>query len=328
MPRYSIIAPAYNEQDALPPFYARLVSVMHTLAETYEVIFVNDGSTDRTAEVLKELSAADSRVRVIHLSRNFGHQIAITAGLDFADGDAVIIIDADLQDPPEVIPRLVDAWHQGNDVVFAMRERRIGETRFKLVSAKLFYRMLARITAVNIPRDTGDFRLLDHKAVLALRRLREQHRFMRGLSAWIGYRQAGVLYERQERHAGATKYPLRKMLSLAMDATASFSYLPLQLATTIGFAIAGLSVFGIILTFILRLLDRAVAGQATTLVAVLFLGGIQMIFLGVIGEYLGRIYDEVKQRPLYLIGELWGFADGSSEPAADAQHQHNAITSV
>lgn len=307
MPRFSVIAPAFNEQESLPAFYARLVAVMEGMGESFEILFIDDGSKDETPNLLRDLALSDARVKVIRLSRNFGHQLAITAGLDFAEGDAVVIIDADLQDPPEVIPRLAEAWRAGSEVIYAVRSQRQGETAFKRASAKLFYRWLARITAVNIPRDTGDFRLLDRRAVLALRRLREQHRFMRGLSSWIGFRQTGIPYVRNERHGGQTKYPLRKMMTLAMDATASFSYLPLQLATSIGFVIAGLSVIGIVLTFILRLLDRAVAGQATTLVTVLFLGGIQMIFLGVIGEYLGRIYDEVKERPLYLVDTLYGF---------------------
>ena len=307
--RFSIVAPVFNEEETLPHFYQRVVAVMEELGGGFELIFVDDGSRDRSAAVLRRLHQEDPRVKLVKLSRNFGHQIAITAGMDVADGDAVIIIDSDLQDPPEVIADLVSAWENGYEVVYAVRAKRQGETRFKLATAKLFYRLLARITAVEIPQDTGDFRLLDRRAVLAMRRLREHHRFMRGLSAWIGFQQIGIPYVRHERYAGKTSYPLRKMLNLAIDATTSFSYIPLQIATTVGFLIAGLSVLGIVLTFILRLMDRAVAGQATTLVSVLFLGGIQMIFLGVIGEYLGRIYDEVKGRPLYLIDETLGLGE-------------------
>lgn len=306
---YSIVAPVYNESVTLPHFYKRVVAVLERLDASFELILVNDGSGDDSLDVMRGLHEQDPRVKVISFSRNFGHQIAITAGIDMASGDAVVVIDSDLQDPPEVILDLVNEWKRGYDVVYAVRAERQGETAFKLATAKLFYRLLSRITSVQIPHDTGDFRLMDRRAAEALRRIREHHRFMRGLSAWVGFRQTGVKYVRHERFAGATSYPLRKMLKLAIDATTSFSYIPLQLATTIGFGIAGLSLVGIVLTFILRLTNRTVAGQATTLVAVLFLGGIQMIFLGVIGEYLGRIYDEVKGRPLYLIDQLIGLDD-------------------
>jgi dolichol-phosphate mannosyltransferase len=255
-----------------------------------------------------ELHEQDPREHIVNISRNIGHQIAITAGMDYAQGQAVVIIDADLQDPPSVILEMVDKWKEGYEVVYAIRRERKGETRFKLWTAKMFYRIINKITGVNIPLDTGDFRLLDRKAVDALRQIREHHRFMRGLSVWIGFRQTGVTYVREERFAGETKYPLSKMLRFAMDGITSFSYLPLQFATYIGFIIAGLSVLGIILTIILRLSgSQAFYGQATTLVMVLFLGGIQLISLGIIGEYLGRIYDEVKNRPLYIVDEAVGF---------------------
>lgn len=306
---FSIVAPVYNESATLPRFYERLTAVMGSLGAPYEVILVDDGSRDDSLDLMRRLHAADPRVKVLSFSRNFGHQVAISAGMDAAEGDAVVVIDSDLQDPPEVIADLVAEWERGYEVVYAVRSARKGETAFKLATAKIFYRLLSRIAAVEIPHDTGDFRLMDRRAVLAMRRIREHHRFVRGLSSWIGYRQTGVRYVRQERQAGATGYPFRKMLKLAVDAMTSFSYLPLQLATSVGFAIAGLSVLGIILTIILRLANRTVAGQATTLVAVLFLGGIQLIFLGVIGEYLGRIYDEVKGRPLYLIREALGFEE-------------------
>jgi glycosyltransferase involved in cell wall biosynthesis len=306
---YSVVAPVYNEDATLPHFYQRVAAVMGELGDPYELILVDDGSQDHSLETMRCLRAEDPRVKILSFSRNFGHQIAISAGIDAAKGDAVIVIDSDLQDPPEVITDLVAAWKRGYEVVYAVRTGRKGETRFKLATAKLFYRLLSRIAAVDIPHDTGDFRLMDRRAAMAMRGLREHHRFMRGLSSWIGYRQTGVPYVRQERFAGSTSYPFRKMLKLAIDAMTSFSYLPLQLATSFGFSIAGLSVLGIILTIILRLTNRTVAGQATTLVAVLFLGGIQLIFLGVIGEYLGRIYDEVKGRPLYLIREALGFEE-------------------
>ena len=306
---YSVVAPVYNESATLPHFYRRVSAVLEALGDPYEIVLVDDGSRDSSLEIMRGLHADDPRVKILSFSRNFGHQIAISAGIDAAKGDAVVVIDSDLQDPPEVIADLVEAWKRGFEVVYAVRTARKGETRFKLATAKLFYHLLSRIAAVDIPHDTGDFRLMDRRAVMAMRRLGEHHRFMRGLSSWIGFRQTGVTYIRQERFAGSTSYPLRKMLKLAVDAMTSFSYLPLQLATTFGFSIAGLSVLGILLTIILRLTNRTVAGQATTLVAVLFLGGIQLIFLGVIGEYLGRIYDEVKGRPLYLIREALGFEE-------------------
>ncbi len=309
-PRISIVAPAYNEEEVLPEFYRRVRDVMDHLGEPWELILINDGSQDNTLAVMRELHAKDPRVKIISFSRNFGHQLAITAGLDYARGDAVVIIDADLQDPPEVIPELVEKWREGYDVVYAIRKERHGESWFKEWTAKLFYRLIYRITDVDIPKDTGDFRLMDRKVVNVLRTMRERSRFMRGLSVWVGFKQTGVYYVREPRFAGETKYPLRKMIKFALDAITSFSYVPLQLATYFGFAIAGLSLLGMIIAVYLRLsTGRALLGQATTLVTVLFLGGIQLIFLGIIGEYLGRIYDEVKARPLYIVAETIGFDD-------------------
>ncbi len=254
---------------------------------------------------------------MIDFSRNFGHQVAITAGNDFAEGDAVIVMDADLQDPPETILRMIDKWREGYEVVYAVRTERQGETKFKLWTAGLFYRLLQRITDVNIPLDTGDFRLMDRRVVLAMRRLREKHRFIRGLSSWVGFRQIGVEYVRAERYAGETKYPLRKMMRLALVAITSFSYLPLHLATYVGFTLALVSLLGILLTVILRLSgNNFFLGQATTLVSVLLLGGVQLIFLGILGEYLGRIYDEVKNRPLYLVSRAYGFVDDKENEQA------------
>jgi dolichol-phosphate mannosyltransferase len=274
------------------------------------VILVNDGSRDRSPEIMRALHAADPRVKVLNFSRNFGHQIAITAGIDFASGDAVVVIDADLQDPPEVIPELLAKWREGYEVVYAVRAERQGETWFKETTAKLFYRIIHQVTEINIPMDVGDFRLMDRKAIDALKQMRERHRFMRGMSVWVGFRQTGVSYVRAERYAGETKYPFNKMLRFALDGITSFSYFPLQLATYAGFAIAGVAVLGIIATIILRLTgSQAFYGQATTLVSVLFLGGVQLISLGIIGEYLGRIYDEVKGRPLYIVREALGFED-------------------
>jgi dolichol-phosphate mannosyltransferase len=301
---YSIVAPAVNEEDTLPHFYERVVAVMEQVGEPFEVVLINDGSSDGTFRVMRALHERDPRVRVVDFSRNFGHQIAISAGLDYARGDAVIIIDSDLQDPPEVIPQLIARWKAGVEVVYAQRARRTGETRFKLLTAAAFYRLIARITSVEIPRDTGDFRLLDRRVVQTLVTMREHHRFMRGLSAWVGFRQEAVPYDRHERFAGTTKYPLRKMIRFALDAITAFSYAPLQLATSFGFLLAALSLVGIVVAIIVRVFGGAIQGQGTTLIAVLFLGGIQLIFLGIIGEYLGRIYDEVRARPLYIVREV------------------------
>lgn len=305
-PVYSVVAPVFNEEETLPHFYERMIAVMEGLSEPFELLLVNDGSRDSSFQIMKDLHQQDPRVRVIDFSRNFGHQIAISAGLDYAQGQAIIIVDSDLQDPPEVIPRLVERWKNGAEVVYAQRAKRVGETKFKLVTATLFYRLIRAITSVNIPRDVGDFRLMDRRVVDALVSMREHHRFMRGLSAWVGFRQEAVLYDRKERFAGQTKYPLMKMIHFSLDAITSFSHLPLQLATTFGFILASISLIGIVLAAILRLFINAIVGQATTLILVLFLGGVQLIFLGIIGEYLGRIYDEVRARPLYIVHHVLG----------------------
>lgn len=303
-PVYSIVAPVFNEEETLPHFYQRIISVMEPLGEPFELVLINDGSRDGSYKAMQKLHQQDSRVRVIDFSRNFGHQIAISAGLDHARGSAVVIIDSDLQDPPEVIPRLIEVWKNGAEVVYAQRSKRAGETAFKLFTAAAFYRLIERITSVHIPRDTGDFRLMDRRVVQALIVMREQHRFMRGLSAWVGFHQEAVQYERHERFAGSTKYPLNKMIRFSLDAITSFSHVPLQLAASFGFVLAAISLVGIVVAIILRLFTNAIVGQASTLILVLFLGGIQLIFLGIIGEYLGRIYDEVRARPLYIVREL------------------------
>jgi glycosyltransferase involved in cell wall biosynthesis len=303
-PVFSVIAPVLNEEETLSHFYERVVTVMVQLHEPFELLFINDGSTDRSYRIMQELHEQDKRVRVINFSRNFGHQAAISAGLDYARGQAIIILDADLQDPPELIPELVTHWKSGAEVVYAQRTQRKGESGFKLMTAAVFYRVIERITSINIPRDTGDFRLLDRRVVDALITMREQHRFMRGLSAWVGFRQEAVPYVRQERFAGTTKYPLWKMIRFSLDAITSFSHVPLQLATTCGFILAAISLVGIVIAIFLRLVTGAIVGQASTLILVLFLGGIQLIFLGIIGEYLGRIYDEVRARPLYIVHDV------------------------
>jgi dolichol-phosphate mannosyltransferase len=311
-PTYSVVAPVYNEEALVAEFCQRTIAALEPLGEPFEIVLVNDGSRDHSATIIRQLHEQDPRIRVVNFSRNFGHQIAITAGMDYAQGQAVTVIDSDLQDPPEVIPRMIEEWKHGYQVVYGVRGEREGETAFKLATASLFYRLIRKITNVDIPLDAGDFRLMDRRVVEALSSMREQKRFMRGLSVWVGFKQTGVTYRRDARKAGETKYPLRKMIRFALDGITAFSYLPLQLATYLGFFIAGLSVVGMLVAIILRLSNvHALEGQATTLVTVLFLGGIQLIFLGIIGEYLGRIYDEVKRRPLYIVAETLGFEKDS-----------------
>lgn len=302
MPKYSIIAPIYNEVDNIPLLYQRIRDVMASTGESWEFVMVDDGSTDGSVDRILALKEEDDRVRPVIFARNFGHQIAVTAGLDYSRGEAVVIIDADLQDPPEVILDLIEEWKEGYEVVYAVRKKREGESWFKLATASAFYRIIQRITDVNIPLDTGDFRLLDRQVVSVLNQMRERHRFLRGMSVWVGFKQTGVEYEREERHAGETKYPLRKMIKFASDAITSFSYFPLQLSMYIGFVAAGLSTLAIPVVIALRLAgSRAFFGQASTLIAVLFLGGVQLISLGILGEYIGRLYDEAKDRPLYIV---------------------------
>ena len=301
---FSIVAPIYNELDNLAELTRRVREVMSTLRETWELVLVDDGSTDGSTDQIHELAKQDKHIRPVIFTRNFGHQVAITAGWDYARGDAVITIDADLQDPPEIIPDLIAKWREGYEVVYAVRTEREGESWFKRTTAALFYRVIDRITDVKIPIDTGDFRLMDRKVVDVLKNMRERHRFPRGMSSWVGFRQVGIPYKRAVRYAGVTKYPFSKMLKLALNAITGFSYFPLQLATYFGFGSAGLAIIAIPVVIIMRLAGHgAFLGQATTLLAVLFLGGVQLISLGVLGEYLGRIYDEVKGRPLYIVRE-------------------------
>jgi dolichol-phosphate mannosyltransferase len=301
---YSIIAPIFNEKENLPELYRRVNEVMSQTGETWELILVDDGSTDGSTEIIRELAKNDKHVRPVIFARNFGHQIAITAGWDYARGDAVVVIDADLQDPPELILEMAKKWREGYEVVYAVRAEREGESWFKLWTASLFYRIIYRITDVKIPLDTGDFRLMDRKVVDVLKSMRERHRFPRGMSAWVGFKQVGVEYKRAARVAGETKYPFRKMFRLALNAITGFSYFPLQVATFFGFASAGLAILAIPVVVYLRASgSQAFYGQATTLIAVLFLGGVQLISLGILGEYIGRLYDEAKGRPLYIVRE-------------------------
>lgn len=303
-PTFTIIAPVYNEAESLPVLYQRVKEVMEPTGEPWELMLIDDGSKDGSTDMIRSLAKQDERVRPIIFARNFGHQIAVTAGLDYSRGQAVVIIDSDLQDPPEVILDLIAKWREGFEVVYAVRAEREGETWFKTFTASLFYRLIYQITDVKIPLDTGDFRLMDRKVVNVMNSMREKHRFLRGMSAWVGFKQTGVPYKRAARFAGSTKYPFRKMFGLALNAIIGFSYFPLQVATYLGFIAALISIIAIPIVVIGRLAGNgAFFGQATTLIAVLFLGGVQLICVGILGEYIGRIYDEVKGRPLYIVSQ-------------------------
>jgi dolichol-phosphate mannosyltransferase len=303
-PTYSVVVPVYDEAECLAELYGRVRQVLTELGEPWELLLVDDGSTDGSTAAIRALAAADERVVPVVFSRNFGHQLAVTAGLDRSRGQAVVVMDADLQDPPEVIPELVERWREGAAVVSAVRTEREGESRFKLFTARIFYRLISRITDVDITPDAGDFRLLDRRVVDALGDMRERHRFLRGMAAWVGFPMAEVSYARPARFAGHTKYPLRKMVRLALSAITGFSYVPLQLATLLGFVVAALAVLAVPVVIVLRVLGvPGLSGQATVLVAVLFLGGVQLLSIGLLGEYVGRISDEVKRRPLYVVDE-------------------------
>jgi dolichol-phosphate mannosyltransferase len=310
-PVFSVVAPIYNEARSIPEFYERVRKTMDATGEPWELVLVNDGSRDESLDLMRELNAKDPRVKLIDFARNFGHQIAVTAGMDFATGDAVIIIDSDLQDPPETILKLIEKWKQGYEVVYAVRNKRPGETWFKLLTAKLFYRMIYRITDVNIPLDTGDFRLMDRRVVDAVSSMREHNRFIRGMTSWVGFRQTGVLYDRDVRRFGTTNYPLRKMIKLAWDAITGFSYYPLQTAIYASLVLFVLSVLGIPVVAFLRLATGKLLfeGQATAIVVVLLVGSFQFLFFFVMGQYIARTYDEVRGRPLYIVADTFGFGD-------------------
>jgi dolichol-phosphate mannosyltransferase len=298
----SIVVPVFNEIDVIDACYEHLSRVMQALdGYDYELVFVDDGSRDRTHARLLEYHESDPRLRIVKFSRNFGHQVAVTAGVDQAGGDAIVIIDADLQDPPEVIPGMVRKWEEGYDVVYGVRKRRAGESRLKLLTAAAFYRLLRTFTNIEIPVDVGDFRLISARAAEQLRKLREKDRFVRGLVSWVGYRQTGIPYERDSRLAGETKYPFSKMLKFAIDGITSFSVLPLKLASWLGYMASFLAFVYLVSVFVQRVMGHTVEGWATIMVAMLFLGGVQLICLGIIGEYIGRIFNETKARPLYVI---------------------------
>jgi len=302
---YSIVIPVLNEEKVLNELYQRLTKVMTDIGESYEIIFINDGSTDNSLKIMKQLHTHDKRIKIIDFSRNFGHQIAITAGIDFTSGDAVITIDADLQDPPEVIPDLIKKWKEGYEVIYGIREKRKGENFFKKITALIFYRLINKMTMINMPPDSGDFRLIDKKVVNNLKNIRENNRYVRGLTYWIGFKQIGVPYERDKRFAGKSKYPIKKLFKLAYDAIFSFSNFPLKIATYFGFIVSFLSFLYLIYALIIKLFTNSVIhGWTSLMISILFLGGVQLICLGIIGEYIARINDEVKKRPLYIIKEI------------------------
>ncbi len=317
----SVVVPCMNEEEVLRETNRRLVSTLEGVSLNFEIVYVDDGSTDSTRELLRDLQAHDARIRVVCFSRNFGHQIAITAGLEHSSGDAVVIIDADLQDPPEVILDFVAKWLDGFDVVYGVRTEREGETQFKRWTAKLFYRFIRRLSDTRIPLDAGDFRLMDRRVVDALLSMPERDRFVRGMVSWLGFSQAAVEYHRAPRLAGITKFSLFKMIRFALDGIFSFSILPLRLATWTGFAASGLAVFGIIIVLLEKFFGVVglVRGWSSAMIAELFIGGVQLICLGIIGEYVGRIYGESKRRPLYIVKEKMGFE--ARNPEAALRHQ-------
>ena len=302
----SIVVPMYFEEEVAQECYNRITAVMNSNHYNYELVFVNDGSTDRTLEILEQLAMNDNRTKVISFARNFGHQIAVTAGIDYAKGDAIVIIDADLQDPPEVIPELVNKWLEGFDVVYAKRKKRKGETWFKLLTAKYFYKFLNYMSDIDIPKDTGDFRLIDRKVAAVFRKMTEKNRFVRGMFSWIGFTQTYIEYERDERFAGETKYPFKKMIKFASDGIIAFSSKPLKLVMTIGTASVLVSIIVLLYSILTRLFGHEVQpGWASIMVAITFFSGIQLLGLGIVGQYIARIYDESKNRPIYIVKDVY-----------------------
>ena len=303
----SIIIPCYNEQEVIDETMKRVESLCLTLSGfSIELIFVDDGSSDNTYKLLKSYSVDSAQVKLIRLSRNFGHQIAVTAGIEYASGDAIVLIDADLQDPPELIPKMIEKWQEGYDVVFCQRKKRNGESKFKVATAKVFYRILSYLSDVDIPIDTGDFRLMDRKVVDVLKKMPENDRFIRGMVAWVGFKQFALQYERKERFAGKSKYPFWKMVKFAVDGILSFSIKPLRLSTLFGFVSSLLAFIGMIYALIMWLVGSPVLGWTLMFIAIMFFGGVQLISLGIMGEYIGRSYVESKRRPLYAVREKHG----------------------
>lgn len=304
-PSISVVAPAYNEQEVLHEFHRRVTAVLTNIGSSYEIVLVNDGSRDNTLSIMHDLQAADSHLTVIDLSRNFGKEIALTAGLDHACGDVIVILDSDLQDPPELIPQMLSIWQEGYDIVYGVRSQRDGESWFKKATAKGFYRLIERVSRVRIPRDTGDFRLMSRRAVQELSRLREQHRFMKGLFAWIGFSSKPFYYKREARVAGQTKWNYWALMNLAIEGITSFTIAPLKMASYLGLSVAGVAlIYAMFVIWKTLMYGDPVQGYPSLMVVVLFLGGVQLISVGVLGEYLGRIFNEVKRRPLYLVNRV------------------------
>ena len=328
-PLLSIIVPVLNESEVLQAFYDRVKSVVESLdSYSYEIVFIDDGSRDSSCQQLICIANSDSNVRIIKFSRNFGHQAAITAGIEHAKGDAVVIIDADLQDPPETIPEFVAKWEEGYDVVYGVREERHGEGRMKLLTASFFYRILRSLVKIEIPVDAGDFRLMSARAAGHFREFRERDRFVRGLVSWLGFKQVGVPYRREKRYAGKTKYPYRKMLQFAVDGITAFSHLPLKLASWLGYFASFVALVYACVVLVQKFLGITVQGWATIMISILFFGGVQLICMGILGEYIGRIFNEVKQRPLYIIQEMYSFENAHKPemaPLQSARHGSSAI---
>ena len=297
----SIVVPVYNEEEIVRTTYSRLKEVAGKWEDNYEIIFVNDGSTDHTLRILEEISDNNSPIKVISFSRNFGHQMAFTAGLDYAKGGAVIVIDGDLQDPPEVMTELIQKWKEGYHVVYGKRIKRKGETFFKRITANIYYRLMEKLSDTKIPRDVGDFRLMDRSVVDKIKNMRERHRFIRGMVSWVGFKQTFVEYVRDERVAGETKYPFKKMLRFALDGIFSFSTVPLKIVTQLGFLITLLTFLYIVYIVMNRILGHGFPGYASIIVSILFLGGIQLLSIGLLGQYIGRTFEEIKSRPLYIV---------------------------
>ncbi|WP_407311344.1 glycosyltransferase family 2 protein [Desulfosporosinus sp. SB140] len=303
--RYSIIIPVYNEEAVLEQTYQRLKQVLTSIGEPYELIFVNDGSSDRSVPLIKGFCDRDQSVKLISFSRNFGHQVAITAGMDYSTGAAVVVIDADLQDPPELILKMIAKWKEGYEVVYAKRNHRDGETFFKKQTAHLFYRLLRASTDIDIPVDTGDFRLIDRKVCNVLKQLPEKNRYVRGLVSWVGFRQTAVEYDRDARLAGESKYPLKKMIKLCVDGLTSFSFKPIKLASYSGALLIALGLVYLVFLILFKLLGDTIGGWNLVLASELVLSGFVLTMMGVMGEYVGRIYDEARNRPLYIVGESY-----------------------
>jgi len=318
-PRYSIVAPIFNEEGNIALLFERIHAVMESTGEAWELLLIDDGSIDRSPAMIDELAQQDPHTKALHFARNFGHQIAVTAGIDHAVGDAVVLIDADLQDPPELILEMIERWKAGYQVVYAVRDSRKGESWFKLFTAKLFYRVIYRITDVNIPVDTGDFRLMDRRVVEALKAMREHNRFIRGMTSWVGFKQTGVGYVREARHSGETKYPLKKMIRFALDAITSFSYFPLQIMIYVSLVLGVVALLAIPVIALLRLSMGTpfLGGQATTIILLLLMSSFQLFFLFILGQYVARTYDEARNRPLYIVASKVGF--DQPEPAPEHQ---------